>query len=516
MILSSVLSNALFLWIFIFGIVDVVGVIVRDGIAGSTDYTPVLGRGYSASSNTMFSSCLRVSTTTEPTFDYVYTFSSVSSSTSSTTTSTERDQWSSAFRLFSVAATRTISDHVTSETDSTTRNKNYILAQMKVDLYYNALENSIIAEDSLEILDRGDYIGFVQACGPYYITSISRTKELISVFDYSSVSSSSKSFSEKLSQINNFIGSSPERETALDEVQKTSQVTSLKINIFGFGLSMRSSLVGTLTAKSMKEFEAVMDYGLETMKDTKTGIVRSVEVVPWAINPAFYIASKLDDSALSQLKIFNYMSNAEILVTIDGIVRKRFLTIEILSQCLGIIVKLSNENRQVLWVKNQRRQVPRNQYRTMNTAQTASLAITENDFNLPLSATRLLTLLEGDRCPNNSCVFCNSSNNPSGCVEENQRYEYQRKINNFLDYVVGFYSPCLEELGESNPDLGGIKLFSTHWTSMPSCNKPVCLLHGSVYRSGNCSPPEYFVNPDYNVFQDIEFLVDSYCMPVFV
>jgi len=168
---------------------------------------------------------------------------------------------------------------------------------MATDMYHNSIDgvaNGMIpAAESL--LMKGELIGFVQACGPYYVHSIRRTKSIIVLFQ---VRVSTDTDSELLSSsIESIIGSF---DTPSGD-QNVGNELDVKIDIFGFGLGLTvEARNGRLLARNLEEFEQAMNYGFQAMKDIRAGLVKSIEVIPWTAHIGFQLLSTLDVPMLEE------------------------------------------------------------------------------------------------------------------------------------------------------------------------------------------------------------------------
>uniref|UniRef100_A0A6U5DG25 Bulb-type lectin domain-containing protein n=1 Tax=Corethron hystrix TaxID=216773 RepID=A0A6U5DG25_9STRA len=165
---------------------------VSDGFANNRDQVPVLGRGYSASTNTLMGTCMSANLSGPPSFDYDYEFVPVGSTTSANPN--WQTDWARATSSLSVSARRALDQMVVSDMGVTTEvtYQAYNIARMVGYMYNVVIDegNSPISDDARELLGRGDFIAFIQACGPYYIKSIQRRKELITVFNHEKASGS--------------------------------------------------------------------------------------------------------------------------------------------------------------------------------------------------------------------------------------------------------------------------------------------------------------------------------------
>uniref|UniRef100_A0A7S1B8A0 MACPF domain-containing protein n=1 Tax=Corethron hystrix TaxID=216773 RepID=A0A7S1B8A0_9STRA len=277
------------------------GTVITNGFQNNKDRTPILGRGYSPATGNLLGSCMEVPQATNPSYDYQYKFTEFTS-TRSGESDNEDFALEFAEKIGESEWRQKISSEVSSAIQTTvgTATLNFFMSEMEADLYYySADEASIVfSSDALSLLSRGEIIGFLQGCGPYYIRSIRRVKALVTLFR--SVDASSNSTLAPGSALFNDIrlqltSINQDADESTNSGSVKASASSLTINIFGFGLTMRDDgAVGSLAARSIEDYAKVMDYGFNSMKNPKTGLVRSVEIYPFTANMNFQQAAKLD------------------------------------------------------------------------------------------------------------------------------------------------------------------------------------------------------------------------------
>lgn len=408
---------------------------------------------------------------------------------------------------------------------------------------------------------------------------------------------------------------------------------TMTITILGYGLSMMQENSGSLVAKTFEEYEAAMAFGFESMKNTKTGVVKGVEVHPWTANVSFYANAKLDvvvekeecyslttrmcagkkcklgsaytdctatcyylttageheafdcrdgrcsfaddpnecldsdgnaeneaftyevddtptacvndeyknyaifdnsfretditttvkdncdDDATTynrlviefppNLKSIIFAENAEFIATTDSIVRQMFTLLELLSQCAGMLNAMPDDSLKLYWVLNQRMPIALNTYDTVNIDDHNSPGryFIGPTYRSPLSANGLKAALNGY---------------DSSQTDEFKQYLYGREVNKFLDYINGYYEPCLTSLSGDDLDFSGGAIFTTHWVQQPNCAKPLCLLKGTYWDTDNCVFETNIMNLNYDPIPadnnqddviDLQYALDSFCMP---
>jgi len=286
-------------------VVNAIGSVITDGIENNKDRTPVLGRGYSPQTGDLMSSCLEVPGVTQPSYDYTYDFRSflysTSKSDSATATNSFASEWSSRPRSIWSSS---IDDAVASEIASTPNEITFFYSEMAADLYYASVDDSVatISEDAIVLLTRGEYIGFIQACGPYYIRTVRRQKAIVTLFQYeldtnvddNLADSANVSLSDVVHDLISRVDGVADTGNDRNRLVQNTHSSSLTIQIFGFGLTMDSDVLGSLVANSIEQYDDAMNYGFEAMKSIDSGLVKSIEVYPWVANMSFQQSAKID------------------------------------------------------------------------------------------------------------------------------------------------------------------------------------------------------------------------------
>ncbi len=301
--------------------------IIRDNRVQDTALTPVLGRGYSLSTNTYQSICMKNVKLTEPSYDMEYHFISSSDSgnrTRSTTNtassdvkntkSVNTDRWrNSSRRDFSYArsssSTSTVVNGVTWY--------NYDM-YVVIDLYsyYASVDESVsrLSDSALILLQKNDLPGFFNACGVYYIRSIGRKAKFVSKFTYRSQSKTrDEAFETQLrTAISTFSTESKnsrflfwgKKETTTTSTTSTAEQgfatkfhenaeknsLTIETNVFGLGKNEKASII----SYDMDSFKAAIKDGFIAMQNPATGKVSHIEAVPWVENTEFQANVRLD------------------------------------------------------------------------------------------------------------------------------------------------------------------------------------------------------------------------------
>ena len=257
-------------------------VLIRDNRVQDLSTTPVLGRGYSLSTNTFQSACLKNVVITEPSYDFQYLFKELeSSSTSSSSTTVSANGSYSAFWIEATASAS--ATHAASQG----RSAHSILVTLNVDTYYASVNEAgtSLSDSAAALLTNQDVPGFFAACGPYYTRGITRNAQFVSVFTYETTTSKrDTSFEAELQvQLKGFGGNYGVKSNGTFSSEASSK--SLTITSRGWGLGKDEEAV--LVSYDLDTFKAAVKKAYISTQNPLTGRVTSIEVVPWVENTEF-------------------------------------------------------------------------------------------------------------------------------------------------------------------------------------------------------------------------------------
>jgi hypothetical protein len=269
--------------------------VIADSRIRSPDTTPALGRGYSLTTYDVLSTCLMFDQKTEPTYNYDYEMLETKSDGS--TTSDVSSSMKASVSWWFIKSTITSS---LAKKSSTSRKKHFISTRMSTERYYSSIDDTTasLTPDALALLERGDMIGFFQACGSGYIRSIRRTAELAAVFEFESSSESASSDLAASLDITGFASSGGGSTSFKTTKESSDTKTTIKIKGYGLGLNMDGA--DTLVAKDLEGYNAAVDYAFRSMQNDNVGMIQGVEVVSWMNNLQFQNAIKFQ--AQEQIK----------------------------------------------------------------------------------------------------------------------------------------------------------------------------------------------------------------------
>lgn len=303
-------------------------VIIRDNRVTDIGTTPVLGRGYTMSTNTFQSICLKDVKITEPSYDFTYRFEEMKSE-SEITKSNSNDApeisdpiINAGYRKYVETVTSKKGQTVTREGKTYTKHR--MVAIIDLDTYYASVNeaNTNLSDSAKNLLTNKDLPGFFDSCGSYFVRSINRRAKLVSVFEYENTGTErDKEFEGMIeSQVKSFAlvtrtqtsgawfwkttstseqyeqqGDPQISSTKLHEKFKEKAIEMrLTITTAGFGLGKDKE--ATLISYDIESFKTAIRDAFKAMQNPLTGKVVSIEVVPWIENTEFQDYVKLNEA----------------------------------------------------------------------------------------------------------------------------------------------------------------------------------------------------------------------------
>ena len=269
--------------------------VVADYRIRNPDITPALGRGYSLTTYDVLSTCLEFTDKTQATYNYDYDMLEYTNEGAAKTKMSASMKASVSYAFMKGE----VSGDVSRDTEST-RKTHYVATRMATERYYSSIDDTTakLTPDALALVQRGDLVGFFQACGSGYIRSIRRTAEIAAVFAFSSSSTTtSASMAAELTASTggggwwNPASGSVESKAEYSSTSSSSDMLT-RIKIKGFGLGLNDEGADTLVATNLKEFYKAMKFAFKSMQNDDVGMIHGVEIVSWMNNLQFQNAVK--------------------------------------------------------------------------------------------------------------------------------------------------------------------------------------------------------------------------------
>ncbi len=278
--------------------------IIRDNRIFDLAATPALGRGYSLSTNTFQSTCMKDVKITEPSYDFDYTFESMERESSTQRKRTVGGSLDVSHSMFNIK---------TSGSSTTVEGKTLyyhnIRVEINMDTYYASVDESksLLSDAAKTLLLNNDIPGFFHSCGSYYVRSLGRNAKFVSVFTYMDESSKrNKEFELQLelaikgfgAQLMSLIGGAGGGVSANIKNSFESMARKKKLTITTKAWGLGKSKGATLIAYDLKSYKDAIKDAFLSMQSPMTGRVTTMEVIPWVENAAFQNYIKLEEDVV--------------------------------------------------------------------------------------------------------------------------------------------------------------------------------------------------------------------------
>lgn len=296
--------------------------VISDDRVRSLDVTPVLGRGYSIMTNSFQSTCLMVSETTVPSYNYKYNYEELQTTDDDASPSAPGTSIRDSFAYWNVYSKwKRVVKPSSARINRTTK---MITASMRLERYYSSLREEVspLSADAATLLQEQDYVGFFQACGPNYVRGIRRAQEVTAIFEFESeTSSGAQEYTDAVKQapttrnlaarVNRSGSTTTTTNTRIDTyVTKNTHTKStfnkenesVKITIYGYGLGLGDTAAEALVANNIEEFHQVMKYAFQIMTQSansyQIGQVYGMEIVPWVDNISYQVTAGITEESI--------------------------------------------------------------------------------------------------------------------------------------------------------------------------------------------------------------------------
>lgn len=300
--------------------------VIRDARITDIAMTPALGRGYTIATNTYQSMCMENVVTTEPSYDFQYTFESIekdSTDKKQVVTKNKVDYTNSVVK----AMVQANADIATTKEEHT----HSIKVELNMDTYYASVDEAKtqLSGPAKNLLTNKDIPGFFHACGSNYIRSLGRNAKFLSIITYTSKSDKRDATFEanlkfELRGLAKAIYGGLKVESENKITSNTSkEERKMIINTRAWGLGKNEG--ATLISYDIPTFKAAVKDAFISMQNPMTGKITTMEVVPWVEFTGFQDAVVLEEveGKEAEGKIPNYRKkdtlnqNAEFLGEIE-------------------------------------------------------------------------------------------------------------------------------------------------------------------------------------------------------
>lgn len=229
--------------------------------------TPVVGGGFSLTTEDYKSICFEKIEVSKPSYDLYYDFQSI-----------EKNWREQFYRQPQSDSSKRLSYWFLDQSVETGDSLR-ILARIQLKSYYAALNESQskLSKPARALLKNQDITGFFDACGTYYIKTISRYSTLYALFTLVDTTTTVKEFQYELERVFQSI-----QNNKNDNYFKNK---NLYIRLAGFGLGKQQMV--SLAPTDLDSFKKILQNSTKAMAGIHTGRVEALEIIPWMDNLNF-------------------------------------------------------------------------------------------------------------------------------------------------------------------------------------------------------------------------------------
>eukprot|EP00587_Corethron_hystrix_P005178 CAMPEP_0113313466 /NCGR_PEP_ID=MMETSP0010_2-20120614/9879_1 /TAXON_ID=216773 ORGANISM="Corethron hystrix, Strain 308" /NCGR_SAMPLE_ID=MMETSP0010_2 /ASSEMBLY_ACC=CAM_ASM_000155 /LENGTH=483 /DNA_ID=CAMNT_0000169485 /DNA_START=399 /DNA_END=1850 /DNA_ORIENTATION=+ /assembly_acc=CAM_ASM_000155 len=454
---------------------------------------PNLGRGYSLSSGGLFGTCVDTEEAVETTYDYrldgIYIHAQSTAASDIEALSNSVSYYWINEKVQAAYAVRS-SNH-------------FIVLQMVIDKYYTTMadDQGALGDNILFMIKNRDYLEFVVTCGPTYIRSQRKSSEFVVIMEHEWDDQDYSYFYNLINaDLNGFTaGSNIDNGPDFSGASTFAAYSSFFIQCASFGLDIDDA--GPFIVPTYDDLLPVLeDAFAAATANPDTGMIRSLEVVPWTSHLEFQYAADLqrrmfvneDGGAMRvvppMMKHFNFMSNTEHIQVVMGLMYGMIGAVNKLIECSTILWKQDLKTLQHSWVRN-------SNYKLHTDPAWAAAVPTIVAGNFTLGPTEG-DVIQGARLKH--LLDAEISGNADG------DYLQQRVIRQTRGYIDNYITPCF-----TNFYMEDTKLFTHNWMDLSTCNNLLCQMPDTVWDSStrNCT---------LDGMGDWTTLTGNYCPPEFV
>lgn len=339
--------------------------IINDNRIEDLNGFPSPGRGYSMNSNNLQSMCFKSVTTSKPTFDLSYDIEEVTDDYLTKLLVSGKD------RIQNERLNKFIKNYYNTEEKSDRKKytlKNLIVKAEVTQYNYSMDETQSTLSDSVkELLRNKQYITFFNSCGHFYVRSAGTFSTYYALLQYRLTGDGDDEFRGKLEKglFNFYEETEPASNSSIvkEDVKKAddkniqkeqkekpkspeylslsedAKFRGLKVYVQGIGLSKGDPV--NLIPVNIKQFRTTIQEAVKLMQSPDSGLVNSIEVVPWMENPEFgkiLLSEGKDGGAEQFIKQQKLEENTGVITEIYRKSKMQLELYNVSSMCRRIIV----------------------------------------------------------------------------------------------------------------------------------------------------------------------------------
>jgi hypothetical protein len=254
--------------------------VIEDNRIENLNGFPTIGRGYSIYSNRLQSMCFEKIVKTKPTFDLDYELSVINEDFFKEIYVSGKD------RLSKANLTQFLKKYYADQESAggKTYHLQNLLVNLEIKSYYYALDetSSRLSRSVRHLLERKQYVAFFNSCGHHYVRAVGSFSTYVALLQYRQSDDREKDseFKKNLEKgIFNFHG----KKKPGKEFTDAAEYRGLRVYIKGVGLS-KGNMVNLIPV-DIDQFRQTIQDAVKLMQDPNSGVISSIEIVPWIENP---------------------------------------------------------------------------------------------------------------------------------------------------------------------------------------------------------------------------------------
>jgi hypothetical protein len=254
--------------------------VIEDNRIENLNGFPTIGRGYSIYSNRLQSMCFEKIVKTKPTFDLDYELTVINDEFFKNIHVSGKD------RLSKANLTQFLKKYFSEKeaAGGKTHNLQNLLVNLEIKSYYYALDetSSRLSRSVRQLLERKQYVAFFNSCGHHYVRAVGSFSTYVALLQYRQSDDTEKDTEFKKNLEKGLFNFQGKGETG-KEFTEDAEYRGLRVFIKGVGLS-KGNMVNLIPV-DIEQFRQTIQDAVKLMQDPNSGVISSIEIVPWIENP---------------------------------------------------------------------------------------------------------------------------------------------------------------------------------------------------------------------------------------
>ncbi len=290
--------------------------VIKDNRIENLNGFPTIGRGYSIYSNRLQSMCFEKVYKTKPTFDLDYELTEVTGEFFRKISVSPRD------RLSVENLNNFVKKYYQPKETEGTKDYNLknIIVNLEIKSYNYSLDEtrSILSKSAKQLLEKKQYVAFFNSCGHHYVRAVGSFSTYLALLQYRS-SDNEKSDAEFKKNLEKGLFNFNTKNNSAKNLMDDASYRGLRVYIKGVGLS-KGNMVNLIPV-DIDQFRQTIQDAVKLMQDPNSGVISSMEIVPWIENPelVIFIGKDLKEGDQQFVRQQRLESNSGIITEINRV-----------------------------------------------------------------------------------------------------------------------------------------------------------------------------------------------------